>query len=86
MGSDTRLGSFWLSQALNSPQVQNRSKAARSHAPRPPHPTRCRLRLAALAAGSPSALHSSGCFTPMVSSLCSSSAEVSCRTRYSAAE
>lgn len=35
---------------------------------------------------SPSALHSSGCLTPMVFNLCSSSEEVSCRTKYKATE
>lgn len=37
-------------------------------------------------ASSPSALHSSGCLTPMVFNLCSSSEEVSCRTKYKATE
>lgn len=35
---------------------------------------------------SPSALHSSGCLIPMVFNLCSSSAEVICRTKYSPTE
>lgn len=35
---------------------------------------------------SPSALHSSGCLTPMVFNLCSNSEDVSCRTKYKATE